>query len=82
MFGDAFVQGGVFRRVNVVHPAAQHRRRAGLQRSVVRRPINAPREAGDDEEARLAQIARQLPREPLAAGRGDARADDGDSGAG
>ena len=76
---DARVEVGVLGRIDVVDPAAQHRHRAGGKRALVRRGVDAARQAGDDHIAGLAELAGQAAGEPLAGGRGDPRADDGDA---
>jgi len=66
----------MFRGINIVHAAAQHRDRAGGQGALVRRGVDAARQARDDDVAALAQFGGKPSREPLAGGRGDTRADD------
>jgi hypothetical protein len=85
-FGDdaalvrqAGVEVGVFGWIDVVHPAAQHRDGAGGQGAFVGCGVDAARHARDDDMTGLAQLLRQAARDPLAARRGDAGADDGDA---
>ena len=64
-------------RIDVGHPAAEDRHGAEGQGALVGGPVDAARQAGDHDLPRLAQVRGQAPGEPLAGGRGDARADHG-----
>ena len=70
----------MFGRIDVVHTAAQNRDGPGRQGAFVGGGVDAARHARDDDMAGLTQLQRQAARDPLSAGRGDARADDGDAG--
>ena len=62
-------------------PPATHADRAAVERPVMRRAVDAARQAGDDHRALLAEVVRQPAREAARGRRGIARADDGDRGA-
>ncbi|MNI80412.1 hypothetical protein D3C73_1369440 [compost metagenome] len=53
---DLAIQVGVVGRIDVVHPAAQHRDRAGFQRAQMRRRIHPSRQTRDDDVAAFAQL--------------------------
>ena len=75
-------QGGeqilMLRRIDPVVAAGQHRDRAAFDRGAMRGLIDAARQARDDDEAGLAEIARQLAGEFQPGAGGVARADDRD----
>ena len=79
-FSTMAVERAVFGRIDVVDPAAEHRHRARRQRPVMRRRVDAPRHARDDELARGAQVLGESAGEALPGGRGDPRPDHGDGG--
>ena len=65
-------------RIDAVMAAGEHRDRAGREARAMRGGIDAARETRDDDEAGVAEIARQPLGEPHAGRRGIARADDRD----
>ena len=65
-------------RIGLRVAAGEHADRAGLQRGDMGALVDAAREAGDDDVARLAEAAREPVGESQAGGRGVARADDRD----
>ena len=67
----------MLRWIDVVRPAGQHGHRAGCQRALVGRAIDAPGEAGDDGEPGGAQVPGQILRQPPPAGGGVPGADQG-----
>ena len=70
----------MLRRIDVVHPAAQHGHGPGGHGALVRGGVDAAGQAGDDHVAGLSQLGGQSAGEPLA-GRGrHPRADDGHAG--
>ena len=70
--GEAVVLG----RIDAVVPAGEHRDGAGRKARAMRGRVDAAGEARDDDEARLAEPARQPLGDLDAGGRGVARADD------
>ena len=74
--GDRRVQARVLRRVDLVDAAGQHGDRAGGQGGLMGGGVDAARQAGGDDEARLPQGGGQLRREAPAGQRGIARADE------
>ena len=75
---DGVCKLGVFGRIDMVVAAREHGDGAGGEARAMGGGVDAAREAGDDGEARGAEIARQLLGETQARGRGIARADDRD----
>ena len=75
-------QGGeqvaMLRRIDPVVAAGQHGDRAASDRRAMRGLIDAARQPGDDDEAGIAEIARQLAGEFQSGAGGVARADDRD----
>jgi hypothetical protein len=74
---DLVVEAGVLRRIDVVHPAAQHRHGAGGQGALDAPPhrCRAPGRRPPSRPA-LAELGGEAAGEPLTGGRGHARADD------
>jgi hypothetical protein len=62
-FRDFCLKCGVFWRVDDINPASDHCGRAGVQRRLMRRGINAARQTGDNTLMCLTQFRRNLPRE-------------------
>ena len=78
---DRRMKRGILRRVDHVEAARHHGDGAGLERGLMRRRVDAARQAGDDHVALAADLARQLPGEFPRDGGGVARAHDGDTAA-
>ena len=77
---DSALQVGVLRRIGPVEPARDGGDgAAGAERAPVRRAVDAPRQAGDDDEPGLAERGRQALGHALAVGRCVAAADQRDA---
>ena len=74
---DGVEQVGMFRRIDAVLAAGEHRHGTAFEAGAVGGRVDAARQPGDDGEAGLAEIAREPLGELDAGGRGVARADDG-----
>ena len=70
---DRRVQALIFRRVDHVDAARHHGHRPGVERGLMRRRVDAAREAGDDGMAFAADLPRQKPGELAGDGGGIAR---------
>ena len=75
---DFLVERGILFGIDHVDATAHDRERAGLERAVMGRRVDATRHAGDNREAGGAQIRGQLAGEADAVGRGVARPHHGD----
>ncbi len=68
---------GRFRRVEDIHPAGHDRHRAAVQSGGMGGRVDAARQAGHDDKARIRQILGDGPRHPQPKGGGIARPDHG-----
>src|SRR5690606_38783324 len=80
LFGDLFHQLGVLARIGDVDARGDDRERGrgSGQSALVRRGVDATRQAGDHQKAGFGQLARETVGEHAAVGAGVARADHGD----
>ena len=69
------VERAILLGVDDVDAAGDDRDRAGGERAEMRGGVDAARQAGDDDDALLAELGGEVLRQPSAVGRGVARAD-------
>ena len=75
---DGVGEAGMFGRIDAIVAAGQHGDGAAAEARTMRGGVDAARQARDDGEAGVAEIARESLGETHAGGRGVARTDDGD----